>query len=69
MLKVGSCPNDNNFVRIFFCPSLCSIEIILFSESVPARKRQDIAENLHLAEWLAHLTLDNRFAGSGLTEV
>ena len=24
-LKVGSCPNDDNFVQICFCPFLCSI--------------------------------------------
>ena len=24
-LKVGSCPNDDNFVQIYFCPFLCSI--------------------------------------------
>ena len=24
-LKVGSCPNDDNFVHIFFYPFLCSI--------------------------------------------
>ena len=38
ILKVGSCPNDDNFVQIFFYPFLCSIEIFLFSESVPAKK-------------------------------
>ena len=25
MLKVGSCPNDDNFVQIFFFLFLCSI--------------------------------------------
>ena len=24
-LKVGSCPNDDSFVQILFCPFLCSI--------------------------------------------
>ena len=24
-LKVGSCPNNDNFVQILFCPFLCSI--------------------------------------------
>ena len=24
-LKVGSCPSDDNFVQICFCPFLCSI--------------------------------------------
>ena len=40
VLKVGSCPSDENFVRICFCPFLCSrsIQIILFSESVPDKK-------------------------------
>ena len=37
-LKVGSCPNDENFVQSCFCPFLYSISIILFSESVPAKK-------------------------------
>ena len=37
-LKVGSCPNDENFVQIIFCPFLCSILIILLSEYVPAKK-------------------------------
>ena len=37
-LKVGSCPNDDTFVQIFFYPFLCSIQIFLFSESVPAKK-------------------------------
>ena len=25
LLKVGSCPNDDNFVQNCFCPFLCSI--------------------------------------------
>ena len=37
-LEVDSCPNDDNFVQCFFCPFLCSIYIILFSEFVPAKK-------------------------------
>ena len=37
-LKVGSCPNDDNFVQIFFSPFLYSNLIILFSECVPAKK-------------------------------
>ena len=37
-LKVGSCPNDDKFVQIFFYPFLCCIYIFLFSESVPANK-------------------------------
>ena len=37
-VKVGSCPNDDNFVQIFFCPFVCSISIILFPESVFAKK-------------------------------
>ena len=39
-LKAGSCPNDDNFVQIYFCPFLFSTKIILFSESVPAKKKQ-----------------------------
>ena len=38
VLKVGSCPNDDNFVQIFFCPFLYSNLIILFAECVPAKK-------------------------------
>ena len=37
-LKVGSCPNDDNFVHFFIYPFLCSILIILLSESVAAKK-------------------------------
>ena len=37
-LKVGSCPNDDNSVQIFFCPFLCSIQIILYFEFVAAKK-------------------------------
>ena len=37
-LKDGSCPNDDNFVKILFYPFLCNIQISLFSESVPAKK-------------------------------
>ena len=37
-LKVGSCPNDDIFVQIFFYPFLCSIYMFLFSESVSAKK-------------------------------
>ena len=37
-LKVGSCPNDDNSVQILFCPFLCSIWIVLCSESVAAEK-------------------------------
>ena len=38
VLKVGSCPNDDNFVHFFFGLFLCSIQVILFSESVPVKK-------------------------------
>ena len=38
MLKVGSFPNDDNFVQFFLCPLLCSININSFSESVPPKK-------------------------------
>ena len=37
-LKVGSSTNDDNFVQTFVCLFLCSIQVILFSESVPAKK-------------------------------
>ena len=38
-LKVGSCPNDDNSVKKFYLSFLCSICIILFSESVAANLR------------------------------
>ena len=38
ILKVGSCPNNGNSVQTFFCPFLCSIQIVLFFESVAAMK-------------------------------
>ena len=41
-LKVGSCPNNDKSVKIFFCPFLCSIYIILLSESVAAEKTAKI---------------------------
>ena len=45
ILKVGSCPNDDNFVYFFFCLFLCSSQVTLFSESLPAKKTQNFAEN------------------------
>ena len=39
-LNVGSCPNDDNSVQILFCPLLCSILIILCSESLAAKKKK-----------------------------
>ena len=42
-LKVGSCPKDDHSVQILFCSFLCSIGIILCSESVAAEKMQDFA--------------------------
>ena len=38
ILKVVSCPNNENDVQIFFCPFLCRIQIILFFESVAAKE-------------------------------
>ena len=37
-LKVGSCPNYDNFVQIFLRPFPYSNYLILFSESVSAKK-------------------------------
>ena len=45
-LKVGSCPNNDKSVQSLFCPFLCNIEILLFSESTLPRKPRDFAENL-----------------------
>ena len=45
IIKVGSCPNDENSVQIFFLSFLCCIGIILCAESVAAKKNARFAEN------------------------
>ena len=66
-LKVGSCPNNDNSVQIFFCPFLGSIQIILFFESVAAEKTARICREFTFIVCLFLLCLNSDFKNSFVT--
>ena len=57
VLKVGSCPNDENSVQILFCAFMCSFRIFLSSESIAVEKTARFCSEfwvLSLVYFLSH---------------
>ena len=59
-LKVGSCPNDDNFVQIFW-PFLYSNKMIFFLNAFLPRIPQDFADNPCFFRLFIPLVLEFRF--------
>ena len=60
-LKVGSCPDDDSSAQFFFCPFLCSIWIILFSESIAAEKTAILGWEFMFLRLFISFVLEFRF--------
>ena len=67
ILKVGSCPNDDNFVQILFCPFLCSIKSFYFLNLFLPRNLQDFAESSRLFVCLFPLCWNSESKNSFMT--
>ena len=61
MLKVGSFPNDDNFVLIFFVLFCIVIKYFYFLNAFLPRKPQDFVENFIFFRLFISLVLEFRF--------